>query len=67
MTARIGEASRWFGELNYRAELTDREVRTLRAWRRAGWTYADLAEKFEVSRWCVGRICRFERRRGAGR
>jgi len=27
-----------------------------------GMRYSDLAEKFECSKWAIGRICRYERR-----
>ena len=66
MTARIGFESRWFGQWHPRAKLTDRDVELVRKLRREGMGYAALAEKFDVSRWCIGRICRMERRIGAG-
>ena len=50
------------GEDHPNAKLTDAEVERIRQLREGGMRYAVLAEKFEVSRWTIGRICRYERR-----
>lgn len=50
------------GETHHRAVLTDHEVDLLRELREEGFSYDWLAEKFEISIWTVGRICRYERR-----
>jgi hypothetical protein len=60
------EQSRRFGQWHPRAVLTDSEVAMLRRLRREGWSYKALMTTFEVSKWCVGRLCRYERRVGAG-
>jgi DNA invertase Pin-like site-specific DNA recombinase len=59
----IGERGGRLGEDNGRAKLTDREVELVRALHfQHGMTYAALAEKFEVSKSLIGKICRFQRR-----
>jgi Mor family transcriptional regulator len=50
------------GEDHPNSRLTDTEVELIRRLHDEGMSYPDLAEKFEVSHHCIGRICRFERR-----
>ncbi len=50
------------GEDHPNSRLTDAEVELMRRLHDDGMSYTALAEKFEVSRHCVGRICRYERR-----
>ncbi|MDR3004427.1 MAG: hypothetical protein LBV14_09350 [Acidovorax sp.] len=59
----INELGRRIGEGHHNAILTDAEVELLRDLREIdGMSYSVLAEKFEISKWAVGRICRYERR-----
>lgn len=51
------------GEDHQRARLTDAEVELIRQLRDGdGWTYAALAEKFEVSKSSIFDICQCRRR-----
>jgi len=56
----VNELGRRVGQDHPRAKLTDREVELIRQLSEEGMRYDVLAEKFEVSRWTIGRICRFE-------
>lgn len=59
----INELGRRIGEGHHNAILSDAEVDLLRDLREIdGLSYRVLAEKFEISKWAVGRICRYERR-----
>lgn len=58
----VNERGRRIGEDHPLARLTDGEVELIRQLHEEGMSYAVLAEKFEVSRWAIGRICRYERR-----
>ena len=62
-TVAVNEAGLRIGEDHPNAKLTDAEVERIRDLHEFdGMTYKALAEKFEVSKWCIGRICRYERR-----
>lgn len=61
-TVAVNEAGLRIGEDHPNAKLTDAEVERIRSMHEAGMSYELLAEKFEVSKWAVGRICRYERR-----
>ncbi|WP_205203172.1 hypothetical protein [Azonexus hydrophilus] len=62
-TVAINDAGLRIGEEHPNAKLTDAEVERIRDLHEFdGMTYKALAEKFEVSKWCIGRICRYERR-----
>lgn len=61
-TVAVNDAGLRIGEDHPNARLTDHEVELIRQLRDEGMSYRALAEKFECSRWTVGRICRFERR-----
>ena len=50
------------GQDHQRAKLTDRDVELIRLLAADGMRHRLIAEKFDVSRYTVGRICRFERR-----
>ncbi len=50
------------GEGHPRARLTDGDVEMIRALGEEGVRYRLIAEKFEITKWMVGRICRYERR-----
>lgn len=50
------------GENHPNARLTTSEVELIRQLHAEGMDYRTLAEKFEVSWHCIGRICRYERR-----
>ncbi len=52
-TQRVQQRSVW---------LTRHEVELLRTLRAEAYSYKWLADKFEISVHCVGRICRYERR-----
>lgn len=58
----VNEAGLRVGESHQRAKLTDAEVEMIRRLHTEGLTYSELAAKFEVNRFHVGKICRFERR-----
>lgn len=59
----VKEAGLRIGEEHPRAKLTDAEVERIRSLHEdEEMTYKALAEKFEVSWHCIGRICRYERR-----
>jgi DNA invertase Pin-like site-specific DNA recombinase len=58
----INELGLRIGEDHPNAKLTDAEVERIRSLHEDGMCYEALAEKFEVSRWTIGRICRYERR-----
>jgi len=59
----VNEAGLRIGQCHHRAVLTDAEVDVVRdLHENDGLTYKELAEKFEVSKWAIGRICRYERR-----
>ncbi len=58
----VNEAGLRIGECHHNAKLTDAEVELIRQMHEDGLTYDQLAEKFEVSKWAIGRICRYERR-----
>ncbi len=48
------------GEGHPRARLTDGDVEMIRTLAEAGVRYAEIAAKFEITKWMVGRICRYE-------
>lgn len=50
------------GQYHQNAILSDAEVELMRQLAESGMGYKELAEKFGVSRYTVGRICRCERR-----
>jgi hypothetical protein len=50
------------GEDHQNAKLTNCEVEMIRELHREGLSYRTLAMKFEVSKWAIARICRYERR-----
>jgi hypothetical protein len=50
------------GESHGRAKLTDRDVELLRQLRDQGWSLTHLAEKFDLSRRHVLRICSHRQR-----
>ncbi len=61
-TIAVNEAGFRVGEDHQNAKLTNAEVELMRQLNGEGLDYATLAEKFEISKEAVGRICRFERR-----
>ena len=59
----VNEAGLRIGEDHPNAKLTNADVERIRdLHENDGMTYKALAEKFEVSWHCIGRICRYERR-----
>jgi DNA invertase Pin-like site-specific DNA recombinase len=50
------------GEDHPNAILTNAEVELVRRLHEDGMRYEDIAVKFELSKWAIGRICRYERR-----
>jgi DNA invertase Pin-like site-specific DNA recombinase len=58
----VNDAGLRIGEYHPRAKLTDAEVELVRRLYEGGMRYSELAMKFEVSKWAIGRICRYERR-----
>jgi len=61
-TVAVNERGLRIGEDHQNAKLTDAEVELIRRLHEDGVSYETLAEKFEVSKWAIGRICRYERR-----
>lgn len=61
-TVAVNDKGARIGGDHHRARLTDTEVELIRNLHEEGMNYETLAEKFEISRGTVGRICRFERR-----
>ena len=58
----VNEYGQRIGQDHQRAVLSDAEVELMRQLAEEGMAYSELARKFEVSKWTVGRICRYERR-----
>jgi DNA-binding NarL/FixJ family response regulator len=58
----VNEFGFTIGEAHHRCKLTDRDVELIRVLSECGLSYRSIAEKFEISRITVGRICRYERR-----
>jgi len=62
-TVQVNEGGLWIGEDHPQARLTDAEVEMVRRLHEDdGMSYEALADKFDVSKWCIGRICRYQRR-----
>lgn len=58
----FGESGKRVGECHQRAKLSNEEVELIRSLYEQGMSYRQLAEKFGVNYWHVGRLCRYERR-----
>ncbi|HYF57355.1 MAG TPA: hypothetical protein VEA81_00210 [Burkholderiaceae bacterium] len=58
----VNEYGRPIGQDHWRARLTDAECESMRRLRDDGFTYTQLAEKFEVSKSAVADIVKFRRR-----
>ncbi len=62
-TVATNEAGLRIGEEHPNAKLTDAEVEIIRQLHEEdGLSYKSLAEKFEISKGAVAKICRYERR-----
>ncbi|WP_198420340.1 hypothetical protein [Sulfurimicrobium lacus] len=61
-TVAVNDNGLRIGEDHPNAKLTDADVERIRSMHEDGVNYETLADKFEVSKWAVGRICRYERR-----
>jgi len=62
-TVAVNDRGRRIGDSHPLAKLTDHEIDLIRTLHEEeGMSYKTLAEKFEISQWTVGRICRYERR-----
>ncbi|WP_334157906.1 hypothetical protein [Oryzomicrobium sp.] len=62
-TVAVNEAGLRIGEDHPNAELTDAEVERIRSLHEAdGMSYSQLAEKFEISKGAVAKICQYKRR-----
>ena len=59
---RLNDAGRRIGESHPRAGLTDHDVELVLALVEAGLSYAEIAEKFEVSKSCIAHIATGRRR-----
>lgn len=57
MLIAVNEMGRRFGQRHHRAKLTDRDVELMLQLRGQGWSCAQIARKFEVSRGHAWRIC----------
>lgn len=58
----VNEDGLRIGESHPRAKLSDDDVELIRSLAEDGMCYRVIAQKFEISRVTVGRICRYERR-----
>ena len=58
----LNELNRRIGQDHPRARLTDHDCELIRQLRDQGFTYLDIAQRFEVSKATVAKICTFERR-----
>lgn len=58
----VNEAGLRVGEDHPRAKLSDHDVDLILELHLTGMGYAEIANKFEVTKWAIGRICRYERR-----
>ena len=58
----VNESGLRIGEDHQNAKLTNSDVDLIRSMHEDGISYKAIAEKFEVSKWAIGRICRYERR-----
>lgn len=58
----VNEQGLRIGEDHPNAGITNQEVEAVRQLHEDGMRYEDIAAKFELSKWAVGRICRYERR-----
>lgn len=61
-TVAVNDKGLRIGEDHPNARATDAEIELIRQLHDEGMSYEVLAEKFEYSKWAIGRICRFERR-----
>ena len=62
MMVAIGENNRRIGEDHPRAKMTNRDIELLLELRDEGWSYGQLARKFETTKSYVGEICRGRKR-----
>ena len=58
----VNENGLRIGEDHQNATLSNDEVEEMRQLHEDGASYDHLARRFGVSKWTVGRICRYERR-----
>lgn len=58
----VNEKGLRIGEGHHRSKLSDHDVELIRQLAEEGMRYSLIAIKFEISKFTVGRICRFERR-----
>lgn len=61
-TVAVNERGLRIGEDHPNAKLTDAEVETIRTLHAEGMSYRLIAEKFEVAKGAIAKICRYERR-----
>lgn len=62
-TVAVNDAGFRIGEDHQNAKLTDRDIDLIRhLHEKDGLSYGVLAEKFEVSKGTIAKICRYERR-----
>ncbi len=62
-TVAVNERGKQIGEDHPNAKLTDRDIDLIRhLHEKDGLSYATLAEKFEVNKSAIAKICRYERR-----
>ena len=61
-TVAVNDAGLRIGEDHPNSKLTDAEVETIRQMHEDGMSYKTLAEKFEVSKGAIAKLCRYERR-----
>lgn len=58
----INEYGLRIGQYHHNAKLSDVDVDLVRSLHEQGATYRELEARFRVTRWAIGRICRYERR-----
>jgi hypothetical protein len=61
-TVAVNERGFRVGEDHQNAKLTNEEVETVRKLHGEGLSYNTLAQKYEVSKTLIAKICRYERR-----
>lgn len=61
-TVALNDIGLRIGEGHPNAKLSDADVEEIRQLHDEGMSYRAISQRFRVSRWTVGRICRYERR-----
>lgn len=62
MRVAVNESGLRIGEDHPNAKLTDHEVELIRSLHESGMGYQAIADKFDINKSAVAKICRYERR-----